>query len=56
MRLRPECKNGGSRPFLSWDMEIPHSIYPIIKIVGSWTVELWEPLPDDAWNKCLCSR
>jgi len=33
MRLRPECKNGGFRPFQNWDMDIPHSIYPIIKIV-----------------------
>jgi len=22
MRLRPECKYGGSRPFQSWDIEI----------------------------------
>jgi len=21
MRLRPECKNGGSSPFQSWDIE-----------------------------------
>jgi len=21
MRLKPECKNGGSRPFQSWDIE-----------------------------------
>jgi len=32
MRLRPDCKNGGSRPFLNWDIEIPRSIYAIINI------------------------
>jgi len=26
-------------------LDIPHSIYAIIKIVGLWTVELW----DGAW-------
>jgi len=41
MRLRPECKNGVSRPFQSWDIEISRSIYAIIKISIS---QLWKDL------------